>query len=349
MIHPNNTTCNTLLCLVLSLVVIWSMSECSSRVHGLQWTSARRSVGCPPVAMESSNSATGPSAHSSAVRDTGVIRIALTRELGNNSKLRSAIDTLHASTQFSSPVQLVISEMPCIQHAPGDDLHCFQKILSNVETLQRTCDYIIITSPESAHVFYQAVSEEPQRLPASVKIAAVGKATERELVKHGFRVHFVPSQADGDTLVRELPPISNAAVTKVLYPASAKAADTIPNGLEKGRVDAVFRVTRLNTYDTVAATMDTLALREFTSSVSTNIACFGSPSSVEAWLKNVDSINPTDPSFNGNVLAVCIGATTATACQESQRWQSHQIFFPKTNPGMEGWAQACITAIQSLL
>jgi len=281
-----------------------------------------------------------------------LIRIALTRELGNNSKLLEAIKN-HPAV---SNTQLALMEIPCIQHAPGEDFDCFQKLLSNPDTLQRTCDYIVITSPESANVFYQAVSRDPTRLPSTIKIAAVGQATQRQLEQHGFRVDFVPSEADGETLARELPPINTESYTRVIYPASTKAADTIQTNLETRRDDASFRVTRLNTYDTVAAVIDRTTLLEFIhshSKVPTNIACFGSPSAVEAWLSNVDAaIRGSDrplSNSNGNVLAVCIGATTATACQESHRWEPHHIFYPRKNPGINGWVDSCISAIQSIV
>ena len=79
---------------------------------------------------------------------------------------------------------------------------------------------------------------------------------------------------------------------------------------------------------------------------------------MEAWLTNVDEMmldngNPSHEKdkarSNGNVLAVCIGGTTAVACKESQRWEAHEIFYPKNNSGIEGWAESCISAIQYIL
>lgn len=318
---------------------------------------------------------------------TSTIRIALTREAGNNSKLLQAITDHPLVIEKDIHINLKLIEIPCIEFKPGGpDFDCFKKLLMNPEILQRTYDYIVITSPESANVFYQAISSSQHEyeqekvhvqtlLPTSIQIAAVGKATQRQLQKYGFPVHFVPSKADGETLATELPAITVRGMqseswnhdkkmncTRVLYPASAKAADTIQKHLETKRKDASFQVTRLNTYDTVAAVLDKTILLEFiqpsatessystTPHTPTNIACFGSPSAVEAWLQNVDSVIHSNAyPINGNVLAVCIGQTTATACQESKRWSPSEIFYPIKNPGIEGWAESCISAIQYIL
>ena len=41
----------------------------------------------------------------------------------------------------------------------------------------------------------------------------------------------------------------------------------------------------------------------------------------------------------------CIGETTATAARE-QGWEEASIYYPKENPGIDGWADAVAEALK---
>lgn len=258
-------------------------------------------------------------------------------------------------------------ELPCIVHANGPDL---SKLVSTLKDPTDTFDYIIITSPEAAHVFIKAWEEATQSSSSSssssslvqnTKLVAVGKATEETLLQHGLHVDFVPTKATAKTLVQELPPSTQATregrFTKVLYPASVKAKPTLQNGLnERG----TFHVMRLDTYDTIPATWDKEQIRM---AQTVRIACFASPSAVEAWVLNYrrmmqeegeeeqhDEIK-TDmekKKRDGNeVLAACIGETSAQACREMQ-WNQEDIFYPE-KPGVEGWSDVVADALERIV
>lgn len=137
--------------------------------------------------------------------------------------------------------------------------------------------------------------------------------------------------------MEELPP-SDAAIeaeraTTVLYPASAKAQDTLQNGLE----ERGFTVLRLNTYDTVPASWDD---GQISLAKSATVACFASPSAVKAWLKNTADLETP------RALASCIGETSATACRKNH-WAEKNIFYPE-KPGVDGWAVAVADALEYL-
>jgi len=257
--------------------------------------------------------------------------IALTREEGKNDKLRKAllsnerIQRMNESSE--SPVQ--IHELPCIEHADGPDTKHLSPTLASSQF-----DYIAITSPEAAKVLASAWIEAGR--PKLGMVAAVGKATQETLKQLGIDVKFVPSKATAATLVKELP-FSDAAVdegraTTLFYPASAKAAVTLQNGLE----ERDFTVTRLNTYDTVTASWDDdqVALAK-----AATMACFASPSAVKSWLKNTDELETP------LVVACCIGETSATACRKNE-WEEKNIFYPD-KPGVDGWAAAVADALEN--
>merc|ERR1719469_595161 len=117
-------------------------------------------------------------------------------------------------------------------------------------------DYILITSPEAAHVFISACKKViiEKRLIHNTSlricdIACVGKATQKCILDSGLldpqQQIFIPSKANAETLVKELPSLQK---NKVLYPASKKAAHTIEERLYN---DRNVSVVRLNTYDTI--------------------------------------------------------------------------------------------------
>lgn len=273
------------------------------------------------------------------VLSSSTIVIALTREEGKNEKLRDALMANDLFEEFcqSSELSFRIEEIPCIEHADGSDT---DKIVPTLSSSQ--FDYVVVTSPEAAKVLASAWDEAGR--PALGKVAAVGKATEQALKKFGIDTSFVPSKATAATLVVELPPSDDAVdenrPTTVLYPASMKAQETLQDGLnERG-----FEVLRLNTYDTVPASWgtDQLSLAK-----SAGIACFGSPSAVKAWLRNVSpSVDGHDCDGKPEVLAACIGETSAKACR-SNNWDESDIFYPE-KPGVDGWAQVVVDALKFL-
>eukprot|EP00339_Tiarina_fusa_P002910 CAMPEP_0117006310 /NCGR_PEP_ID=MMETSP0472-20121206/6580_1 /TAXON_ID=693140 ORGANISM="Tiarina fusus, Strain LIS" /NCGR_SAMPLE_ID=MMETSP0472 /ASSEMBLY_ACC=CAM_ASM_000603 /LENGTH=285 /DNA_ID=CAMNT_0004707731 /DNA_START=140 /DNA_END=994 /DNA_ORIENTATION=+ len=231
--------------------------------------------------------------------------VAVTREDGKNSKL---IDAVEQNSALSESIKLI--ELPCIEHATGPDIGILGETLKS-----KQWDYLAVTSPEAAKVVaseWDAVRDNP------IPVIAVGKATEQALKGFGIAVTFTPSKATAKTLAAELE--LKGEGTTLLYPASTKAKDMLENGL-KARG---FEVTRLNTYDTVTATWSD---DQKAKSKEVKIACFGSPSSVDGWLSNTEN--------NKDVIAACIGETSANACR-GHGWDESRIFFPES-PGIAGW------------
>lgn len=244
------------------------------------------------------------------------IVVAVTREHGKNSEILKAIGNdpeLGSSTK--------IMELSCIEHATGVDIDKLGPALKS-----KDWDYVAVTSPEAAKVLASAwdgVRDNP--LP----VVAVGVATEKALQVFSIDVCFTPSKATAETLVAEL--VLKHPRTSLLYPASARAKNTLQNGLEARGVE----VTRLNTYDTITANWSEDQKK---ASGEVKIACFASPSSIKGWLQNTNE--------NKNVIAACIGETSAMACR-NHGWDESKIFFPE-KPGIDGWVQAIKEAAASI-
>lgn len=244
------------------------------------------------------------------------IPIAVTREEGKNGKL---IDEIGLHEDLLNQVEIL--ELPCIEHASGPDYDILGETLA-----KGSWTYVVVTSPEAAKVVASAwdtVRDSP------IPVVAVGKATEKTLARYNIPVSFVPSKATAETLAQELE--FKGEGTSLLYPASAKARDTLQSGLEARG----FIVKRLNTYDTVTAEWSEdqkeMAKRA-------KIACFASPSSIKGWLLNTDN--------NKDVIAVCIGETSATACR-GHSWAESQIYYPDA-PGIEAWVDSIKAAVEDI-
>jgi uroporphyrinogen-III synthase len=247
---------------------------------------------------------------------TGKITVAVTREDGKNAKL---IEQIKETVSLWDQVEIL--ELPCIEHASGPDYEILESTLVN-----GSWDYVAVTSPEAANVVasvWDAVRDN------HIPVVAVGKATEKTLEKFGIAVSFVPSKATAETLAEELQ--LKGESTTLLYPASARAQQTLQKGLEARG----FQVTRLNTYDTVTASW-TEEQKEQSKRV--KVACFASPSSIKGWLLNTGG--------NRDVAAACIGETSATACR-GHTWPEGQIYYAES-PGIEGWVDSIQSAVQDL-
>mmetsp|Transcript_26018 Transcript_26018/g.71663 ORF Transcript_26018/g.71663 Transcript_26018/m.71663 type:complete len:320 (+) Transcript_26018:67-1026(+) len=260
-----------------------------------------------------------------------IINVAMTREDGKNGKLQKALEKDEEAAQL----QINAMELPCIAHADGPDLDNLRQSLT-----EQSWDYVAVTSPEAARVLIRGIQGDTQLLQ-SIAVAAVGKATEKQLKDNNLNVAFTPSKAYAKNLVAELP-ATTGATTRVLYPASCRAPGTLADGLTQQRGEQ-FEVVRLNTYDTVTAEWTD---EQRTAAQSCHIACFASPSSVKGWLKNYYNDNCDETQTPPPVLAACIGQTSATACEELG-WDREHIFFPDS-PGIEGWVDAIKRAAKSL-
>ena len=183
-------------------------------------------------------------------------------------------------------------------------------------------EWVIITSPEAASVFLTAWATAGH---PSLRVATVGAATAQALAAGGIRSRFEPSKATAKTLAAELPLVSGAGPASILYPCSALAG----SALEEGLASRGARVTRLETYTTLAPPWGD---EEYARATSARYVAFGSPSAVRTWAERVGV----------NATAVCIGETSASECRRLG-WPEARLFYPD-KPGVDGWGEAVVRA-----
>ena len=233
----------------------------------------------------------------------GPVVVALTREVGKNDGLRDRLASVEG---------LVTVEVPCVAQvaeAAG---------LAKLESLLRegTWRWVALTSPEAAAVFSDVISASNL---ASPPVATVGAASARKL-KGDLASSFSPTKATAKTLAAELPGEEGDAV---LFPCSTLAATT----LEKNLSDRGFAVMRVETYRTEPATWDP---RLENCAREADLVAFASPSAVDVWRQRIGP----------NPRAVCVGETTAQACDKAG---FHDTTYPD-NPGLDGWQHEIIQA-----
>lgn len=249
----------------------------------------------------------------------GRVRIALTRQAGENGKLRAALKDVLQGFPNWPPDAAEVVEAPCIEHADGPDL---SRLRPRLEA--GGLGVVLLTSPEAARVFLGEVGicAGDLQLPP---LATVGKGTAGVLREAGLSVAFAPSVANAEALASELPSSFGPCV---LYPSSALASSTLQDGLTARG----FTVERLDTYTTRPVERPGAEVLKLMAE--THVATFGSPSAVRAWAAHSSS----------RPVAACIGDTTA---EEAKAVGFRRIHAP-AKPGVSEWAQVTAVAAHEM-
>lgn len=231
-------------------------------------------------------------------------RIAFTREYGNNQEL---MNLLHEYKEFCY-------ELPCISFQYGSDI---DKLASNIISH----DIIAITSPQAANVFIESWKNIGS---PKVQIVTVGKGTSNVLKQSGLSVAFEPSEYTAQVLANELP---TSLGTTILYPSSSLADTILQNSLTQRN----FKVTRLNTYETIPSiwTEEELILAK-----SIDIVTFASPSAIKIWTERC-----------GNHAIACV--IGPTSLQAAKKLGYEKVFSPKESKGIEAWSQVIKETIET--
>lgn len=193
-----------------------------------------------------------------------------------------------------------VLELPSIETVPREPDELLDRSIRNTGRYQ----WLVLTSPTGVKVLRQNMERLKMdvRSLAPVRIAVIGKGTERELRNMGIYPDMIPSRFDGDTLGRELAELVHPG-DRILIPRAAAGNKALVDHLEKA--GAV--VDDVPTYDTVPARRGVVDEKDLFSRGEIDCAVFTSASAVRGFVLAVDGMD-----CHG-VKAACIGRQTADA------------------------------------
>lgn len=188
------------------------------------------------------------------LRGVGVV---VTRDEDEDGRLTAALERLGAA----------VLHWPTIHAAPPVDPAPLRTALA----LLATYDWLVLTSRRAVEAMGAAARP---RLP---RVAAVGRATAEAAERVGWRVDVVPDPQTGEALVAALSEAGVGVGTRVLFPASAIARPTVPDGLRALGAEVV----RVEAYRIVPAPLDRAACRGSLESGAVRVVTLTSPSAVD--------------------------------------------------------------------
>lgn len=197
-----------------------------------------------------------------------------------------------------------VLELPAIRTAPLKDqsklYHAFEKL--------DTYQWVAFTSPTGVKVFFEEMKKTKTdvRKMCNVKIAAIGKGTQKALEERGLFPDLIPQVYDGETLGRELCQLC-AGGEHILIPRAAMGNQEIIKALSE-KSDIV--IDDIPTYDTFYEIQEVIDQKKAMEAGEISCAVFTSASTVRGFVQATPGLDYT------KVRAACIGKQTKAAADE---------------------------------
>lgn len=171
-------------------------------------------------------------------------------------------------------------------------------------------DWIVFSSARAVDSVFDFENLLPSRCPENLQVAAVGRATANVITARGWPVHLVPDTFSGESLIDLFRERGLPRGLRILFPASAIARETVPEGLRELGV----KVDQVIAYEIGPTTLDAEACFADMEGGGIDAITFASPSAVNG-LKDLFGSDRFDTLLKETVTAV-IGATTAQALKQ---------------------------------
>ncbi|MCH8968096.1 MAG: uroporphyrinogen-III synthase [Planctomycetes bacterium] len=221
--------------------------------------------------------------------------IVVTRPRDQSGQLREQLEQLGAR----------IISFPTIKIVPARDASLLQAALERI----RQYDWILLTSRNAVDTVARTTKTDVAEALGEVRIAVVGKATQRRLTDLGVQADFVPSQFNMATLCSELIQGTTVDGQRFLYPCSDLADAEGPQALR----DAGAIVDVIKAYRTIPDdSADADALRRSLAADEIDAIVFASPSAVQAFFNMIAS-----QSVSQHVGLISIGPKTTQALEKA--------------------------------
>lgn len=210
-----------------------------------------------------------------------------------------------------------VIELPAIDTKPLEENIQLDEAITALS--QKEYEWLVFTSPAGVRTFLSRLMQTGDcRILCGVRIAVIGRGTQKELISYGLKADFIPSVYDGKTLGRELAEKIQPGA-RVLIP---RAAAGNPELIEALRRADNATIHDLPVYETRYKDMEILDLKTLFESGDTVFTMFTSASTVKGFARIADGLDMA------RVKAVCIGKQTQA---EAARF------------GMRTWTAECAT------
>ncbi len=179
--------------------------------------------------------------------------------------------------KFLEPIGATVIDFPMTEIT---GVECSDEI-RNIMTSLPTYQWIIFTSANGVRHFHNLMQTclGEAKLPASVRMAAVGVKTAQEIEKFFRSADFTGSENTAEDLVNELLLKENLQGIQILLPLGNLA----PHTLEE-RLSSIAKVTRINVYSTIRADQPDLSIVEQIKNDRYDLVLFTSPSGIEHFV-----------------------------------------------------------------
>jgi len=165
-------------------------------------------------------------------------------------------------------------------------------------------DWIIFTSTNGVRFFLEGIGKNG--IPSSIKLAAVGEKTKRELEVHGYSVHFMPGKFIAEVFAREFLLLVQEGA-RVLFPKGNMARDILPNELRAHHI----LLDEIVVYETRRNEAAKALLMEVLRSGQVDVLTFTSPSTVSHFAALLEGTNWRE--WTKHCTIACIGPVTEKA------------------------------------
>ena len=222
-------------------------------------------------------------------------RILITRAREQSASFTSYLKRLGAE----------VIEFPTIEIVPPLRWDRLDQAIARLQTY----DWVIFTSANGVHFFWQRLRERGNRsrVPSSLKVCAIGPATASQLREKGVRVDYIPKEYIAEAILEGFEKMAIHG-SQILLARARIARDVLPEGLRKmgAKVEVV------EVYRTVKPKGGTRRLRHLLADQNIDVITFTSSSTVNHFVELLRK-EYLKSSLKGIVIA-CIGpVTTRTA------------------------------------
>lgn len=225
-------------------------------------------------------------------------------------------DRAHVFLADLSGGNVDVAAIPTFVAVEAGDTNRQRETLTHLENF----DWIVFTSQVTATRFKDMMDKYHVRFPGTTRLAAVGRKTAQAMTEARWRVDFTSHVADAESLGEEFLAQHGNETLRMLFPCSAKAAETLERTMSEGGIT----LERLVCYDTVAHPdlISTVAALP-----GPDIVAFTSPSAVD-FLLGCESVNQ-------QILPVSMGPSTTARLRE----RGFALVWEPADRSLEGLAE----------